>query len=208
MNSKKITLIDYNIGNINSIFRILVKLGFDVNVASDYSGIKDAEKLILPGVGHFERAVENLNKLNLWEIINRKVLIEKIPILGICLGMQLMCKNSEEGKSNGFGWFDANIIRFNIPNNKKFKIPHIGWNSVKIKKDNCLTGKLDNENEFYFVHSYHLLCNDKNDVLAETKYDYYFPSIIKKDNIMGTQFHPEKSHHFGEIILRNFGNSI
>jgi glutamine amidotransferase len=201
---KLITIIDYGMGNLNSVKRKLARLGIDALISNLPSDISQADKLILPGVGHFQKAVENLKQLQLWEVLNEAVLIKKKPILGICLGMQLMAKFSEEGNVEGLGWFDAEVVRFRIHDPLKFKVPHTGWNHVTIKKPSQLFDDVNLDSGFYFVHSYHLKCNDSSDILNETVYEYPFVSAIQKDNITGLQYHPEKSHDAGEQLLRNF----
>ena len=202
----KIIVIDYGMGNLNSVKRKLNLIGLNALISSDLKDIENADKLILPGVGHFQKAIENIKKLQLWDIINEVVLIKKKPILGICLGMQLMAKSSEEGNCSGFGWFDANVVKFNVKDNLKYKIPHTGWNQIdKVKESNLMTN-IPEYSEFYFVHSYHFKCNNSNDILNETDYEYKFTSAVEKENIFGVQYHPEKSHDIGEQLLKNFIN--
>lgn len=199
-----IIIVDYGMGNLFSVYKKVKKIGAKVEISSDKSEIQNAQKLILPGVGHFTKAVENIKNLGLWDVLNNRVLNDKIPILGICLGMQLMAKYSEEGNCEGFGWFDANVIKFRIENNEKYKIPHMGWNTVKNIKQSKLTESLPENSEFYFVHSYHIECKNNEDILNETTYSYSFVSAIEKQNIFGVQYHPEKSHDIGELLLSNF----
>lgn len=200
----KTIIIDYGMGNLFSVKKKLKKIGFDCEVSNIRQEIEAASKLILPGVGHFSMAVQNLKTLGLWNAINDAVLEKKTPILGICLGMQLMAKHSEEGDTHGFGWFDAHVQKFKITDKLKYKVPHMGWNDVKLVKPSILFDGVPQNTEFYFVHSYHLICHNPNDALNETTYEYPFVSAIEKDNIFGLQYHPEKSHDAGEIILRNF----
>jgi glutamine amidotransferase len=163
-----------------------------------------ADKLILPGVGHFKNGINNLKERGLIDLLNDMVLREKVPILGICLGAQLFSNFSEEGNVRGLGWIDAATIRFNVSDRILYKIPHMAWNSVEIINKNELDEDLEKSDLFYFVHSYHLKCNDKNIVWMKTVYDYEFVSAIRKENIYGTQFHPEKSHEAGLKILKRF----
>lgn len=163
-----------------------------------------AEKLILPGVGHFGKAMEQLEQLNLVEALNQAVLEKKTPILGICLGMQLMAKSSEEGNVKGLGWFDADIVRFKVSDTLRFKVPHTGWNQVQQKKKSALMEGIQENAEFYFVHAYHIQLNDENDALHETLYETSFVSAIEKENIFGVQYHPEKSHDSGLQLIKNF----
>ena len=201
-----ICIIDYGMGNIGSVVKKIRRIGSDVITSSKQNDILSASKLILPGVGHFSSAVSNLKNKGLWDILNEAVLVKKIPILGICLGMQLMTNDSEEGNVKGFGWIDASVKRFNINNKKKFKVPHVGWNTVKIKKSTPLFLNVDIEEGFYFVHSYYVDPNVNSDILCITDYESEFVSAFQKDDIYGVQFHPEKSHDAGETLLRNFVN--
>ena len=200
----KITIIDYGMGNLRSVQKKFLKVGAEVEITSDLDQILKAEKLLLPGVGHFANGVKKLKESGIWELLNKKVLEEKTPILGICLGMQLMARYSEEGNTEGLGWFDAEVVNFTIRDKLKYKVPHMGWNNTIIVKDNSLMKDLDNESMYYFVHSYYMKCNNKKDILTTTGYEDKFVSSIQKDNIFGTQFHPEKSHDTGEKLIKNF----
>ena len=202
--SQEIVIVDYSMGNLNSVLKKLIQLNADAVISADPKVISKADKLILPGVGHFEKAVEIMHQKGLWEVLNQAVLIDKKPILGICLGMQLMTKSSEEGQAKGFGWVDATVNRFQVKDALKFKIPHMGWNQIKIKKESQLMIGLTDESEFYFVHSFHVRTNDSSIVLNETEYEATFVSAFEKENIYGVQFHPEKSHDSGKLLLQNF----
>jgi len=191
-------------GNLRSVYNKFKRLGVDCLISSDKKEIEKAEKLILPGVGHFKKGMENLRELGLIDILNKKVIEEKTPILGICLGVQLFAKHSEEGNCEGLGWIDAEVIRFNVSDKIKYKVPHMGWNDVEIVNSNELDKNLSKLGQFYFVHSYHLKCNNPEDIWMKTEYDYEFVSAIKRGNIIGTQFHPEKSHDIGMELLKNF----
>jgi len=193
-------------GNIHSVSRKLHQLGITATVTSDYKELKKADKIILPGVGHFGKAMENLNQLGLIDTLHEQVLIHQKPILGICLGMQIMAKKSEEGDAQGLGWFDAEVVKFNVDDTLKFKVPHTGWNQVQHQKDSLLTKDIPNLSEFYFVHAYHFQCFDKADELHRTDYSYSFVSAIEKNNIFGVQYHPEKSHDAGLQLLKNFAH--
>lgn len=203
-----IAIIDYGMGNLGSVKRKLDRIGVDSVITSNPEEIRNSSKLILPGVGHFGNAVNELKVRGLWDILNQEVLISKKPILGICLGMQLMAKSSEEGNGEGLGWFDADVVRFRVKDTLKYKVPHMGWNQVVLKKPSQLFAGVDPDQGFYFVHSYHLKCKDVTDILNETVYEYPFVSAIQKDNIYGVQYHPEKSHEAGEQLLRNFAFKI
>lgn len=194
-------------GNLGSVVNMLKKIGADVCVTSDKERIGMANKIILPGVGSFDHGMSHIKERGLYDPLNEHALVKKKPILGICLGMQLLTRQSEEGGVPGFGWIDADTVRFNFgANSCQLKIPHMGWNIVNIKKAHPLLKDFtaDRESRFYFVHSYHVLCDKEEDVLTTTKYGYDFTSSVAKENIMGAQYHPEKSHKFGMRLLKNF----
>ncbi len=197
-----VTIIDYKVGNLGSIQNMLKKIGTKSIITSDPKVISEAQKLILPGVGSFDTGVQSLKKHGVWELLNDKVLQQKTPVLGICLGMQLLCNSSEEGKERGFGWIDAEVVRFR-PNDQKIKIPHIGWNYTMASEKSLLFQHMYPEPKFYFVHSYYVRENDGSSI-AKTTYDVCFDAAVEKGNVLGTQFHPEKSHKFGMRLLANF----
>ena len=200
-----IVIVDYGMGNLGSILNMLKKIGVSARVSSDTHEIEAAEKLILPGVGAFDTGMLRLRELGLLEILDSKAFVHKTPVLGVCLGMQLLTKESEEGLLPGLGWIDGKAIRFRFdPKQSNLKIPHMGWNSVTIHREGSLFKGMDQDVRFYFVHSYHIVCNDEQDVLATTDYGYGFVSAVQRENIMGAQFHPEKSHKFGMKLLKNF----
>jgi glutamine amidotransferase len=201
-----IAIVDYGMGNLGSVKRKLDILGVKSIITDSPEVLKAAEKLILPGVGHFARAVIQLKERGLWTILHNEAINCKKPILGICLGMQLMASHSEEGNIDGFGWIDANVIRFRIKDLLKHKVPHTGWNNIILKKESDLFNGLELKSGFYFVHSYHLSCKNKEDILSESNYEYNFVSSVQRDNLYGVQFHPEKSHEEGEQLLNNFAN--
>lgn len=192
-------------GNLNSVKNMLKKIGQNSVISGEIGVLEKADKIILPGVGSFEAAMTNIKNRNLYDILNHKALVDKIPLLGICLGMQLLTNHSEEGNVEGFGWIDANTLKFEFSNNK-LKIPHMGWNRIKTDDSNLLFKNLQEESKFYFVHSYYVKCSEKSNSLATTEYGFTFDSSIHKDNIYGTQFHPEKSHKYGMELLKNFSN--
>lgn len=203
----RVGIIDYGMGNIGSIRNMLKYVGADFIVSSDAAEVAECDKLILPGVGHFDLAMRNLADLNLVEPLRELVLETRKPILGICLGMQLMCSGSEEGGKRGLGFFDADVRRFTPPPGSGLKVPHMGWSTVEFAAGTQLAEGLHHENRFYFVHSYCVNCNDPADVLGSTRYGQTFVSAIARDNIAGVQFHPEKSHKFGMRMFRNFVES-
>ncbi len=203
-----IVIIDYSMGNPGSILNMLKKIGAQGVISGDPEEITRADKLILPGVGAFDEGMKNLNKAGIRDALEKKVLGENAPILGICLGIQLFTKRSEEGKDSGLGWIDAETIRFRFdPMTTQLKIPHMGWNTVKLLKDSYLFQDMYDNPRFYFVHSYHLVCANPEDVLTTTHHAYEFVSGIQRGNITGLQFHPEKSHKFGIRLLTNFARS-
>lgn len=199
-----ITIIDYKTGNLGSIQNILKRIGEESVVTSDKDEIAGASKLILPGVGAFDTGMRNLTELDLIDILNEKVIIEKTPVLGICLGMQLLSKGSQEGSLPGLGWIDADTVRFRFEDTIEYKIPHMGWNFIRQHKTSKLLDKMYPDARFYFVHSFFFRANDKEDVLTSTTYEIEFTSAIERGNILGVQFHPEKSHKFGMKLLKNF----
>jgi imidazole glycerol-phosphate synthase subunit HisH len=197
-------IVDYGVGNVGSIKNMLQKGGHEARISGDLEVIRAARKLILPGVGAFDHAMERLDSLGMVPILNRKALEERIPILGICLGMQLLTKSSEEGKATGFGWIDGATRRFDFSKHtERLRIPHMGWNTVRANGKQALIGADVNE-RFYFVHSYHVVCFDDEDVAGITDYGVPFTSAVQRDNIFGVQFHPEKSLRYGMALLRRF----
>ena len=201
-----IVIVDYGTGNLNSIRRTLDRVGARSVASSDVAEIRRADKLILPGVGHFGNAMLRLAELGLLDALNDAVISKRKPVLGICLGMELMATSSEEGNAVGLGWLDAQAVRLNVPIESRYKVPHMGWNKLEPKKASVLTSDIDESSEFYFAHSYHLKLNAPSDLLTETTYAVDFPSAVEKDNIFGVQFHPEKSHDAGARLLKNFAD--
>ena len=199
-----IVIVDYKTGNLGSIQNMLKKIGEKSIISSDPEKLYEADKIILPGVGSFNKGVRSLKELGLWEPLNKRVLVDKVPILGICLGAQLMTRGSEEGQELGFGWVDAYTYRFKIDRASKFKVPHMGWNKVGILKDSKLMANMFEDARFYFVHSYHMTFSDLEQRLLSSAYTYDFDAAFEYNNILGLQFHPEKSHKYGMILLKNF----
>lgn len=202
-----IVIVDYGLGNLGSIKNMLKKIGVRAEITDDYNRILKADKLILPGVGAFDDGMKNLDSKGLIKILNQKVIQEKTPILGICLGMQLMTEGSEEGKLPGLGWIEGSAKKFSSQNNgEKIRIPHMGWNILKPSNgsENTIFKSNFEELRFYFVHSYYVNIKNQEENAGLTDYGQKFVSAFKKDNIIGMQFHPEKSHKFGMSILKNF----
>jgi glutamine amidotransferase len=201
----RIVIVNYGMGNLGSIQNMLKHIGAEAVISDRRDDIKNADKLILSGVGAFDNGMGSITECGLLDTLNIKVMEEKTPVLGICLGMQLLCHSSEEGACSGLGWINARTIRFAFTGvSSSLKIPHMGWNTVNIQKNHPLLHEMPDDMRFYFVHSYHLHCEDKTDSLATTHYGYDFTSIVAKDNVCGVQFHPEKSHKFGMRLLDNF----
>lgn len=198
----QIIIIDYGMGNLGSIKNMFKAVGAEAIITSKLEVIKNARKIVLPGVGAFDNGMENIKKMGLLPVLNELVLDKKVPVLGICLGMQLMTRKSEEGKLPGLGWVQADTEKFQ--SNIGLKIPHMGWNDVKITKNHYLVKNLDQDARFYFVHSYHVVVDAVQDTLMETNYGYAFTSAFQKENIIGVQFHPEKSHKYGMELIKNF----
>ena len=200
----KILIVDYGMGNLHSVVRKFERLNVKVTVSRDPEEIAGFDKLVLVGVGHFKKAMDNLRNLNLIEPLNKAVIIQKKPILGICLGMHLMGNKSEEGNAKGLGWVDADVKKIEVDNTLKFKVPHMGWNQINITKESLLMRGVRDNDEFYFAHSYFMKVKNESLILNEMKYESEFTSAIEQDNIFGVQYHPEKSHKTGETLLSNF----
>jgi imidazole glycerol-phosphate synthase subunit HisH len=204
ISSAKVVIVDHGSGNILSVKRALDRFSANAAVSSDRAEIINADKIILPGVGHFARAMAELQRLGLREALDEAVQVRKKPILGICLGMELMAKSSEEGEAEGLGWIDAQAVRFSFADRERYKSPHMGWNGALVKKRSDLMRGVDEAAEFYFAHSYYLRVTELSDTLCETEYESAFTSAIERDSIFGVQFHPEKSHDAGRRVLQNF----
>lgn len=200
-----ITLIDYGVGNINAFTNVYKRLNIETKIAKTASDLNSAEKIILPGVGSFDYAMHRLNNSGMRERLDELVLQEKVPVVGICVGMQMMGNSSDEGNSEGLKWIDADILKFD-PALIKYvtKLPHMGWNDVVPTKPNKLFTGLESESLFYFLHSYYFKCKNSDDSIAVSEYGELFTSAVNHKNVYGIQFHPEKSHHYGEILLNNF----
>ena len=204
-----IAIIDYHMGNVGSIQNMLRCVGGQGVVTSDPAVIAEARGLILPGVGAFDAGMENMERLGLVPVLEDRVLVDEVPLLGICLGMQLLTERSEEGRRPGLGWIEGETIRFRIEQKRHgLKVPHMGWNTVAVRRAGGLFKELDAEARFYFVHSYHVVCRHDEDIAATTNHEYDFTSAAEHGHIWATQFHPEKSHRFGMQVLRNFVESL
>jgi glutamine amidotransferase len=200
-----ITLIDYGVGNIFAFQNVYKRLNIPTKIAKTSTDLLEAEKLILPGVGSFDYAMSQLNNSGMREKLDELVIEKRVPIIGICVGMQMMGNCSEEGKSDGLGWIDADILKFdeNLISHRT-KLPHMGWNDVKPVNGNLLFEGLEKDAIFYFLHSFYFKCNNPHESIAVSDYGITFTSAVNYNNIYGIQFHPEKSHQNGEKLLYNF----
>lgn len=197
-----ITIVDYGMGNLGSIQNMFKRIGVPVEVTGDVAVIARSRKILLPGVGAFDSAMQRINDSGLREVLDCKATEERVPVLGICLGMQLLTRGSEEGQIPGLGWIPARALRF--PSLDGLKVPHMGWNVVVPTRASPLTNGLPAESRFYFVHSYYVQVDDPADSVLKTHYGVTFDAAISHGNIYGAQFHPEKSHKFGMQLLANF----
>tara|TARA_Y100001933_G_scaffold240900_1_gene266853 strand:+ start:22 stop:639 length:618 start_codon:yes stop_codon:yes gene_type:complete len=200
-----IGIVNYGAGNVGAIKKIYKNLNIETILINKPEDFDKAEKIILPGVGAFDEVMKKLNSSGLIKELNNQVLLKKKYVLGICVGMQIMAKNSDEGKLEGLGWIDGKVKKINIKNlAHKPYLPHMGWNGIHPTVIHPLFNNIDFEFGFYFVHSYYFECNDKKNILCETDYSFKFCSSLVKKNILATQFHPEKSHKNGVLLFRNF----
>lgn len=198
-------IIDYDVGNLRNVQKLVESLGQTTKISNSIEEINNASSYLLPGVGAFSDAMNKLTNLGLVEIIRHNVLTKKKPILGICLGMQVLGLESEEGgRTKGLGLLEMFIEKINL--NEGYRLPHIGWNDIKIEKESILLNELPVNSDFYFVHSYHARCDDNSIVAATCEYSQKFVAVVEKDNIFGAQFHPEKSQAYGALIMKNFIN--
>jgi len=200
-----ITIIDYGVGNINAFLNIYKQLNIPAKTATKVEHLEDAEKLILPGVGHFDYAMQRFNDSGMKDKVNDLVINKNLPVVGVCVGMQMMAKGSDEGSLLGLGWIDAYVHKFDASQvSTKLPLPHMGWNDIQIVKNTPLLQGLEKDPRYYFLHSYYFKCSNSDDSIAETDYGVKFTSAVNHKNIYGAQFHPEKSHHFGIQLLKNF----
>ena len=197
-----IVIVDYGVGNLMSVRNMARKVGAQATISGDPKVIAEADKIILPGVGHFNHGMERLRASGLVDVLNKAALEDKKPFLGICLGAQILGKGSEEGDAPGLGWIDMECIRF--PRMDDLPVPHMMWNELTIRQDGTILDGASAEARYYFVHSYYMNCANQENVAATTTYGQEFTSVVKHDNIMGTQFHPEKSLKFGMELMQAF----
>lgn len=205
MSKHRISVIDYGAGNIASVINMIKHVGGEAEIISEPRALSQVDKLLLPGVGAFDHGIQCLKAGGWMDPLNGAVLERQVPILGICLGMQLMCKSSEEGQEAGLGWIDAEVLRFDFEGEAAgLKVPHMGWNAVSTLRGDALVSDEQVERRFYFVHSYYVECTNQQDVLLQCKYGKEFVAGFHRENIWGVQFHPEKSHKFGMELFKRF----
>ena len=200
-----IGIIDYGVGNIKAFSNIYTQLNIPFKIIKNIDDFFNVNKLILPGVGSFDHAMISLQNSGMREKLDELVLEKKIPVIGICVGMQMLAKSSEEGTLNGLGWIDGIVKKFDKSKIKNAPLPHMGWNNLKIEKKNKIFDNLEENPRYYFLHSYYFECENKEDVIATATYGEKFDCMINHKNIYGIQCHPEKSHHNGMQLLKNFG---
>ncbi len=201
-----IGIIDYGVGNIKAFANVYKNLNVPFKVVKSTNNLIDITKIILPGVGSFDHAMRSLQDSGMREKLDELVLEKKIPVIGICVGMQMLAKSSDEGNLLGLGWINAVVKKFdNLQLDENMPLPHMGWNSIKTYQNSQLLRNLEVNPRFYFLHSYYFECNNSNDIIATTNYGISFTCVVNHENIYGIQCHPEKSHHNGIALLKNFG---
>jgi len=201
-----ITIVDYGLGNILAFANVYKRLNMEVRFARTAEDLEGAQRIILPGVGAFDHAMERLGRSGMMEPLHRLVTKDRVPVLGICVGMQMLAQSSEEGVLPGLSWIDARVRHFkSSPEAAGLPLPHMGWNDVSAREGNPLFHGLEDQARFYFLHSYYMECAEPSDVAATASYGLDFHCAVNHGNIFGVQFHPEKSHHFGQQLLKNFG---
>ncbi len=200
-----ITIVDYGLGNILAFVNVYNRLNIPVFVAQSASDLSSASRLILPGVGSFDHAINQFNRSGMRNAVEQLVIHEKKPVLGICVGMQMLAKSSEEGLLPGLGWIDGTVKKFALSAMPpETNLPHMGWNDVSPVVEQTLFKGLEQDSRFYFLHSFYFECHHRSNILAVSDYGGIFSCAVKQDNIYGVQFHPEKSHHSGTQLLKNF----
>ncbi|MES2675599.1 MAG: imidazole glycerol phosphate synthase subunit HisH [Pseudomonadota bacterium] len=205
-----IAIIDYGLGNIKAFANVYKRLNIPHTFATTREQLEGASKIILPGVGAFDHAMSMLNNSGLRDTLDSLVLEQKIPVLGICVGMQMMANSSEEGEMSGLGWIPGTVKKFSHSDpvvKEKCPLPHMGWNNIVIEKEDSLFNDLDEEQRFYFLHSYFFECDEKENCLATADYGFQYSCVVRRDNVYGIQCHPEKSHHNGVAFLKNFATN-
>lgn len=202
-----ITIVDYGLGNIAAFTNVYKRMNLGVRVARAAEELADAERIILPGVGAFDHALDLLDASGMRDTLEHHVEVRKTPVMGVCVGMQILASRSDEGQREGLGWIPGRVRHFSgAPDAQGLPLPHMGWNDVQPAADQPLFQGLDDDPRFYFLHSYYFECDSQDDVAAVANYGLEFGCAVRRDNVYGVQFHPEKSHHFGAALLRNFAS--
>ncbi len=202
-----IAIIDYGVGNVLAFVNMYLRLNIPVSVAKSVDDLMGVDKIILPGVGSFDHAMSQFNRSGMLEPIKHLVFQKEVPILGVCVGMQMLANSSEEGDLPGLGWIDGEVNKIDESQlSAELKLPHMGWNNISIAKRDPIFNDLEKDSAFYFLHSYSFCCNAESDILAVTEYGSSFQSVVSRNHIYGVQFHPEKSHNFGSQLLKNFAD--
>jgi glutamine amidotransferase len=199
-----IAIVDYGIGNLASIHNIIKHVGGSAAVTCEADIIKNAAALIIPGIGHFDACMKGFRASAVFDLVEKRVHIDHVPVLGICVGMQMMARGSEEGTEKGLNWIKADVRRLNPSAGTGLKVPNLGWRCVDAGDNARLFARMDQERRFYFAHSYHVVCDDPCDVAATFDYDGLISAALQRKNILAVQFHPEKSHRFGMRMFENF----
>ncbi|MDA2928569.1 imidazole glycerol phosphate synthase subunit HisH [Acidobacteria bacterium AH-259-O06] len=199
-----IKIVDYGLGNILALLNVYKRLNIEVSIAKNADDLQSALKVILPGVGAFDHAMELLNRSGMREVLDELVLGKRVPVLGICVGMQILARSSDEGQAPGLGWINGHVKGFKSLQQDELLLPHMGWNDAKPVSNTKLFDQLESNARFYFLHSYYLRCERQEDIAAMSSYGTDFTCAVNVGNIYGVQFHPEKSHHFGAQLLKNF----
>jgi glutamine amidotransferase len=203
-----IRIVDYGLGNVRAFLNVYKSLGMPAAVARAEADLEDASRIVLPGVGSFDHAMELLQQSGMMTALTELAVTRGVPVLGVCVGMQILAQSSEEGRLNGLGWIKGSVRKFQAQSGAaRLRLPHMGWNDVSPARPSRLFAGLEQDARFYFLHSYHFCCEDQENILAEADYGGRFACAIQAANIYGVQFHPEKSHQFGMRLLRNFGES-
>lgn len=200
-----ITIVDYGLGNVLAFANMYKRMNIEFTIATTAADLIETKRIILPGVGSFDHAMIQLNKSGMRETLDKLVLVEKVPFIGICVGMQMLAKSSDEGELPGLGWINGVVKKFDISKfDQKTHLPHMGWNDIYPQKSCKILSGLEQDARFYFLHSFYFECKDEKDVLATSFYGESFSCLVNSGNIYGVQFHPEKSHHYGSQLLKNF----
>ncbi|QDZ06944.1 imidazole glycerol phosphate synthase subunit HisH [Sphingomonas panacisoli] len=203
-----IAILDYGLGNIKAFANIYRELNVPFTIATDRDTLLAADRIILPGVGHFDHAMQRLNGSGMRDALDEAVMGQRKPVLGVCVGMQMLARSSEEGGESGLGWIDGAVARIRFPSGTgRGLLPHMGWSSISVSSDVQLLQGLDEALGFYFLHSYRFICDDPTDVIAMADYATPFHCAVRRGNVYGVQFHPEKSHHNGVRLLKNFAEA-